>query len=81
MRKQGLVHLHALCTLLREDIQNRDEFETGAFDCENQTASPASIHRPKAQHRQAVHELTAEIAATVDPGGPGEAAEQTPGTD
>jgi hypothetical protein len=81
MRKQGLVHLHALCTLLREHLQNRSEFEASAFDCANGTASPAAIHRPKAEHRRAVDELATEIAAAVDPDSGGDHSSGSGSTD
>jgi hypothetical protein len=67
MRKQGLVHLHALCTLLREHVRNREDVESEALDGGSGTASPAAIHRPKADHRRAVDELATEVATAVDP--------------
>jgi hypothetical protein len=69
MRKQALVHLHALCTLLREYLQNREEFSEEAIDPGSVPTSPAAIHRPKDEHRRAVEALATEVATAVDAGG------------
>ena len=69
MRKQALVHLHALCTLLREYLQNSEEASVGAIDPDSAPTGPAAIHRPKGEHRKAVNALATEIATAVDGGG------------
>jgi hypothetical protein len=80
MRKQGLVHLHALCTLLREYLEDREDLGTDTLDGSQSTASPAAIHRPKAEHRRAVDALASRIATAVDPDGDGETADLHDGT-
>jgi len=58
MRKRDCLYLHALCALLREEVEKRREFDADAFESyERLEVSPAELHRPKTDHREAVTEL------------------------
>jgi hypothetical protein len=67
MRKQELVHLHALCALARSHLESRENLPAGAFsrydECD---VSPSAIYCSKGDHRRAVRLLAAELACAVD---------------
>lgn len=67
MRKQELIHLHALCVLVREHAEARDDVPPGAFaSYEDLGVPPSAIYRSKAAHRRAVRALTASLASSVE---------------
>jgi hypothetical protein len=66
MRKQELVHLHALYTLVREHVTAREDPAPGAFESSADIdVSPAAIYRSKRAHRRAVLQLAADVATVV----------------
>lgn len=55
MRKQELIQLHALTVLVRQHSEKHYEFSPGTFQAyEDCSVSPASIHRRKADHKEAL---------------------------
>jgi len=55
MRKQELIHLHALCLLLREQLEDRTAIRPGAVAGYDETRlGPTAVHRRKADHHEAV---------------------------
>lgn len=67
MRKQGLVHLHALCAQLRTHVEERAEVPDGAFDrYEELDVSPSAIYRRKESHRRAVQRLADDVSTAVE---------------
>jgi hypothetical protein len=58
MRKQSLIHIHALCSALREDIQNRHDISGDPYeDYEEFGVKCEHIHRSKGEHKQALFRL------------------------
>lgn len=71
MRKQGLVHLHALCREVRTHVEVREDVPPGAFDrYEEVGVSPSAIYRRKQSHRRSVQTLLDGIVTAVDADGP-----------
>ena len=55
MRKQELIHLHALCLLLRERLDERNAISPEAFaGYDDIRLDPTAVHRRKAEHHEAV---------------------------
>lgn len=71
MRKQELVHLHALGAELRRHVATPPDGSADRFDAyDEQSVSPTSIHRRKDAHREAILHLYAGVAAasrTLEP--------------
>ena len=69
MRKQQLIHLHALCLCLRDRIDDRVTVPADAFEAyDAMDVDPTAVHRRKAVHQDAVLALldgltTALVAA------------------
>lgn len=67
MRKQGLVHLHALCTQLRTHVEDRADVPPEAFArYEELGVSPSAIYRRKDSHRRAVQRLLDDVSSAVE---------------
>jgi hypothetical protein len=66
MRKQELIHLHALCLLLRERLEDRAAIppETVA-SYDDSHLGPTAVHRRKAEHKDAVLALLDGLATAV----------------
>lgn len=66
MRKQELVHLHALCTLVRSHVEARSEVPPGTFDeYEQLCVTSTSIYRRKRAHRRGVTALLDGVTSAV----------------
>lgn len=66
MRKRDLVHLHALFSLVRRWLAERNEEPPGAYDAyERLDLAPTGLDRRKREHREAVHALLDGIEATI----------------
>jgi len=66
MRKQELVHLHALCVLVRKHVESRaGDTDDAFYRYEEVDVSPTAIYRAKGAHRRAVLQLTADISAAL----------------
>ena len=69
MQKQALVHLHALCALLRADLESREEIPSGTFERYDElNVSPSAIYRRKDAHRRANRYLLRGLASAVESG-------------
>jgi len=69
MRKRDCLYLHALCVLLRRELEERREFGAAAFESyEDLDIGPAEIHRSKSEHREAVSALLGAIDRALDAG-------------
>jgi len=65
MRKRDCLYLHALCVLLRRELEERREYDPDAFDrYDGFAVGPTEIHHSKTHHREAVTEL---LDALSDP--------------
>lgn len=66
MRKQELVHLHALCALVRCDVEARPDVPSDVSSTYDEAdVSPAAIYRGKRAHRRAVLTLSDDLASAV----------------
>ena len=66
MRKQELIHLHALCLLLRERVDERTEITSEAFaGYDDSRLDPSAVHRRKAEHHEAVLALLEGLATAL----------------
>lgn len=66
MRKQALVHLHQLCYLIAERVEEDCEGSTETFDrYQNNDVHPHAIHLNKRSHRKATAILVDGIVQTV----------------
>lgn len=67
MRKQELVHLHALCVLVRAQVEAREAVPPDAFASYDELGVTASaVYRSKRAHRRAVRCLASDVADVVD---------------
>jgi len=67
MRKRDCLYLHALCALLRLELEGRREFADDAFESyERLDISPTEIHRSKSDHREATRALLAVLDSALD---------------
>lgn len=68
MKKDELVHLHSLFTLLRAEYERRGAASAEAFAAyEEQDLSPMAVYGSKADHLAAVQALSSALAAASDP--------------
>lgn len=66
MRKDELVYLHALCATLRRHFEDDETLPDPELDRDERTdVSPRAVHRQKADHREAVQRLLADLSGTV----------------
>lgn len=66
MRKQELIHLHALCLLLRERLEERLPLEQEAFaGYDDRHLDPTAVHRRKAEHHDAVLTLLDDLTTAL----------------
>ena len=66
MRKQALVHLHQLCYLLAERVEEDCDAPTETFDnYQNYDVHPHAIHLDKRSHRKATAILADGIVRTL----------------
>lgn len=66
MRKQELVHLHALCSLIRSHVEARADPPPGTFDdYEELGVAPTTIYRQKRAHRRAVLQLLDDVTSAI----------------
>jgi len=66
MRKRDCLYLHALCVLLRREAESRRDLGSDAFESYDRLeVGPAEIHRPKADHREAVTELLETMSTAL----------------
>lgn len=67
MRKQELIHLHALLDTIRSHLDREGPLPNDAFDdYDAYGVSPMAIHRAKGDHHTAVQFLADGILATID---------------
>lgn len=67
MKKQELVHLHALFAEVRRSVELNGEPPEYAFrDYDEFGVRPTSIHRGKDAHREAMRRLSSGIIQTID---------------
>jgi hypothetical protein len=66
MRKQELIHVHGLLGEVRDqcETETADPIETPSYD--ELDTRPTSIHRSKADHREAVLALADDISTAVE---------------
>ena len=70
MRKQELVHLHALSVRVRCYVEDRHDISADAFARYDRTCvGPTAIHRGKGDHADALLELFAVLATLLDADG------------
>jgi hypothetical protein len=71
MRKRDCLYVHALCVLVRRELDRRGDLPEGAFErYERLGVRPTAVHRPKAEHERATFELLDALTDAVD--GPGD---------
>ena len=69
MRKRDCLYLHALCVLVRREVEDRGDLPGDVFEqYEDLDVGPSEIHRPKADHRRALLELLDALAEAVEGG-------------
>lgn len=69
MRKQELVHLHALCTELRRYLESTQDGSAEPFGAyEDCGVSPSAIHCRKEAHRNAVFHLLDGLVTVAEEG-------------
>lgn len=67
MKKQSLIHVHALLVQVRQELDESGSLPTGAFDeYEQFGVKHTSIHRGKDAHTEAVWLLLDGIDETLD---------------
>ena len=66
MKKQELIHMHALLVELAEEVTDV-QFAREMPAYEAVTARPTSLHRPKADHEAAIQALAAGILKRIEP--------------
>lgn len=72
MRKKELVHVHALLQEVRQQVQSGGPVPPDAFEAyESYGVSPAAIHHPKADHREALFRLADGVVTTIEERGAG----------
>jgi len=65
MKKQELIHMHALLVEVAADVTDHDVTrEIPAYEAA--TVRPTSLHRPKADHEAAIQALAAGILETIE---------------
>ena len=66
MRKQELIHLHALLLEIRHELTAKREVTAGAFDAyESHDVQPVAMHESKATHNEAVRHLLDGIESSI----------------
>lgn len=66
MRKRESLYLHALCVLLREEVEQRCDPPEGAFEAYDDLAvRPTAVHRSKSAHERALFELLPALTEVV----------------
>lgn len=66
MRKQALVHLHQLCYLMAERVEEECDGSTEAFDMYHERdVNPHAIHLDKRTHQNAMTVLAEGIVETI----------------
>ena len=65
VKKQELVHLHRLFAAISDEFQQRTGRTADCEECDHSRIGPTSIHRPKADHEDAVRTLATELSTTV----------------
>lgn len=67
MRKQSLVHLHALCAKLRARLDARGDVPPGAFDGYDELGvSPSAVYHRKEVHERAVRRLVDGLTTVAE---------------
>jgi len=67
MRKQELVHLHALCAQVREHVEQRHRTERDLFvGYEDLGVGPNAVYRSKDNHRRAVFRLADGVTTVLE---------------
>ena len=80
MKKDELVHLHSLLTLLRAEFERREDPPDGAFaHYADLDVSPMAVYGSKAEHTRAVQALAGPLAALAEADDPQEVADRAPG--
>lgn len=81
MRKQELVHTHALLVLVRRELAEREEVAVpaGAFDAyDSHDVDPTSLTERKDEHEEALERLSNGLYAVVSSRSPVADAQPTP---
>lgn len=66
MRKQSLIHLHALCLHVRHELEATEPIPPTAFSAYNSYGvGPAEIHRKKDKHHEALGHLLDGIETAI----------------
>jgi hypothetical protein len=68
MRKDELVHLHGLLTVLRAECERRGMSPEAFAAYDELDVSPMTVYGSKAEHATAVQALTSALAAVSDSG-------------
>ncbi|MFP8958434.1 UPF0058 family protein [Natrialbaceae archaeon A-CW3] len=67
MRKQELIHLHALAMEIRKYLVVHETIPTGSFEhYEHYGVSPTSIHYSKTRHKESLQLLLEGLLAALD---------------
>lgn len=68
MRKDELVHLHSLLTVLRAEYERREVSPEAFADYDELDVSPMAVYGSKAEHAAAVQALASALASVSDAG-------------
>jgi len=69
MKKDELVHLHSLLTLLRAEFERREDPPEGTFArYDDLDVSPIAVYGSKDDHDRAVQALASALGALSEPG-------------
>lgn len=69
MRKRDCLYLHALCVLVRRELEEEATLPEGEFErYEALGVGPSDIHKPKSDHQRALVELLDALERVVDGG-------------
>lgn len=69
MKKDELVHLHSLLTVLRAEFERRGAASEAAFpDYDDLGVSPMAVYGSKSDHLRAVQALSSALAAAAETG-------------
>lgn len=66
MRKQSLIHLHALCLQVRLELEATEAIQPSTFTAyDSYGVGPAEIHRKKDKHHKALAHLLDGIEVAI----------------
>lgn len=67
MRKRDCLYVHALCVLVRRELECRGDLPAETFEnYEQLDVRPTAVHQPKTEHKRATFELLDELTDAVD---------------